>query len=633
MLQKLRKSLGKTVGAIFIGLLVLSFAIWGIGDVFRRSTGGNVVVTVGGYDITLPEAENQFEQDLRDLRQRSGRFIERDQAMAMGLGQRVLSEMIRDRSVEAHADALGLVVDDASLARTVAANPVFQVNGKFDKARFDQLLRSNGMTEQSYLQLVREDELRRVMITSIGTAAAPPKTAVDLLQRYRNEERKGRVLLVRADKITNVAEPTDEQLNVFLKEHQAEYRASELRGVTVLAMSPDDLAPEIEIADDRLRQIYAERKDEFTTPATRDVLQLTGPDEATLAEARTKIQAGEAPDAVASAMAGQGVAVQDLGKVAKGGFPDPAVEEAIFAAPAPGVSEITKTAFGNRVMFVVRGETPKGQQSFEEVRQQLRDQAALAKATDDLPDLENAVQDQIAGGASLEDAAKSGGFKVRKIAKVDSGGNDPAGNPLDPPLAEPVLQTAFATAEGVVSPMNPLPDGGSYILRVDTIEPERDRRLDEVRADIHDAWLAGRRKEQAKAIAADLAKVVQGGKGLEEAAATDTAAEVEAIGPVKRDDLGENNDLGPQAVERLFATPAGQPPKEPVELPTGYGLVANDEVIPAKPGGQDTLTTQIGGEMNGDIIDQYEQALRKRFPPVVHERVLADFMRTTSPAQ
>ncbi|WP_027136063.1 peptidylprolyl isomerase [Geminicoccus roseus] len=631
MFEKLKKYFVKVIGGAFVVLLVLSFAVWGIGDVFRGGTGGNTLVTVGDLDIDLPEAESLLDQELRGLRQRSGRYIERDQAIAMGLGQRVLAELIADRSVEAHARALGLVVDDASLARIVAANPTFQVGGRFDKARFEQLIRSNGLTEEGYLQLVRRDELRRMMILSIGVAAAAPETAADLLWAYRNEERQGRVLRVNAEMVDGVADPTDEQLEALLKDQQESYRAPEYRSFTLLTMTPEDLAPEIQISEERLREVYEERAAEFTSPATRTVQQLTGPDEAALSQARTRVQAGEPAEAVAQSM--EGVELLDLGTISRGNFPDRAVEDAIFAGPVGGVSEITRTAFGNQVMFVIQDETPESRTPFEEVRQQIRDELALVQAADDLPNLENAVQDQIAGGASLEEAARSGGFEVRKVEMTDQAGNDPQGESIDPALPDPVLQTAFSAAQGDISVMEPLPEGGDYLLRVDAIEPERDRRLDEVRDELRDAWLADARMARAKEIATELHTAVTGGQTLEQAAEGHPAAQVLSIGPVKRDDLGETDNLGPQTVERLFATPPDQPPGEPVELPTGYGLVVTDQVTPAPEEGADTLTTALAGEMTSDVVDQYDQALRQRFPPVVHERALENFMRTTNQAQ
>jgi peptidyl-prolyl cis-trans isomerase D len=631
MFDKLKKYLVKLIGGAFVVLLVLSFAVWGIGDVFRGDMSGNVLVTVGGKEIGMAEADAQVEQQLRDLRQRTGQFIERDRAMAMGLGQQVLSELIAERSIEAHAEELGLVLDDATLARKVAANPAFQVGGRFDKPRFDQLLRANGFSEQSYLQLVRRDELRRLMIQSIGVAAFAPRTGTDLLWKYRNEQRQGRALVVRADKVEGIPDPTDDQLAALLKERQAEFQAPSYRGITLLVMRPQDLVPEIQIAEEQLRQAYAERAAEFVQPASRTVVQVNGPDETVLAEVRTRIQAGEDPGAVAAAMVEKGVTTQDLGTIRKGGFPDPVVEEAIFATPENGVSATTRTGFGNSVIFVVRDVVPEMQIPFEEVRDRLRDELALAQATDDLPNLENVVQDRIAGGASLEEAAQSGGFAVRKIERTDPIGNDPSGTPIDPPLPQPVLQAAFGAAQGVATPMETLPDGSAFILRVDAVDPERDRTLDEVRDEIRTTWLNDARKNRAKEIAGELLAAVTGGKSLEEAAAGRTDASVVAIGPVKRDDTGEANELGPQAVERLFAAAPGTPPGEPIELSAGYGLIVTDQIIPAAPGGEEALNGQIASEMTGDVIEQYDQALRKRFPPVVHERALANFMRTGQP--
>jgi len=633
MFEKLKKSLTKAILAVFVGLLVLSFAIWGIGDVFRGGTGGNTLVTVDQFEVTLPEAESRLEQELRELRQRSGRYIERDQAMALGLGQRVLAELITDRTIQAHARSLGLEVDDATLARITAANPVFQVGGRFSKQRFDELLRANAMTEQGYLQLVRLGELRRLLVDSVTAAAAPTTTGLDLLHRYRDEQREGRVLEVRADAVEGVAEPDEAALAEFLKEHQAEYRAPEYRTLTVMTMRPEDLAPEIEIPEDRLRAAYDERAQEFTEPASRTVLQIDGPDEATLGEVRTRIQAGEPAEAVANELAERGVQVQDLGSVARGSFPDRIVEDVIFAAPVGGVSEITQTGFGNTVMFVVATEEPERRQPFEEVRDRLHDELALAQAAEDLPSLENVVQDRIAGGASLEEAAQAGGFTPRRIEKTDQVGNDPSGEPIEPELPEEILQTAFATSEGVISPMETLAEGGAYLVQVDAIEPERDRRLDEVRDEVQEAWLADARKKRAEELAKALHEEVLAGKSLEEAAAGQPAAAVVAIGPVKRSDMGETGELGPQSVERLFASAVGQPPEAPLELPNGYGFVVVDRVIPAEGEPGDALEGEITSEMATDLADQYDQALRQRFPPVVHERALATFLRADGQPQ
>ncbi|WP_159715863.1 peptidylprolyl isomerase [Geminicoccus flavidas] len=633
MFEKLKKSIVKAIVAVFVGLLVLSFAVWGIGDVFRGGTGGDTLVTVDDFEVTLPQAESRLEQELRELRQRSGRYIERDQAMAMGLGQRVLAELITDRTIEAHARALGVEVDDATLARITAANPVFQVGGRFSKQRFDELLRANAMTEQGYLQLVRLGELRRLLVDSVTAAAAPPAIGLDLLHRHREEQREGRVLEVRADAVEGVAEPDEAALAAYLKEHQAEYRAPEYRTITVVTMRPEDLAPEIEIPEDRLRAAYDERAQEFTEPASRTVLQIDGPDEATLGEVRSRIQAGEPAEAVASELADRGVQVQDLGSVARGGFPDRIVEDVIFAAPVGGVSEITQTGFGNRVMFVVQTEEPERRQPFEEVRDRLHDELALAQAADDLPSLENAVQDRIAGGASLEEAAQAGGFTPRRIEKTDQIGHDRSGEPIEPELPEEVLQTAFATSQGVISPMETLADGGAYLVQVDAIEPERDRRLDEVRDEVRETWLGDARQKRAKEVAKALHEEVLASKSLEEAASGQPAAAVVAIGPVKRTDMGETGELGPQSVERLFASAVGQPPEAPLELPNGYGFVVVDRVIPAEGEPGDALEGEITSEMATDLADQYDQALRQRFPPVVHERALATFLRADGQPQ
>src|SRR5436309_12002467 len=115
MLRALREAssnwLGKTILAAAVGLLVISFAIWGIGDIFR-GFGRSTVAKVGGTEITVEQFRNFYNERLRQFSQQVGRPISMDQARAMGLDRLVIGQLISEIVLDETARKLGLNLSD-----------------------------------------------------------------------------------------------------------------------------------------------------------------------------------------------------------------------------------------------------------------------------------------------------------------------------------------------------------------------------------------------------------------------------------------------------------------------------------------------------------------------------------------
>jgi peptidyl-prolyl cis-trans isomerase D len=111
MLRGLRKAssnwLGKAVMAAVVGFLVISFAIWGIGDIFR-GFGRSTVAKIGRTEITIEQFRLQYNDKLQQYARQFGRPISSDQARAMGLDRLVIAQLIADIVLDERARALGL---------------------------------------------------------------------------------------------------------------------------------------------------------------------------------------------------------------------------------------------------------------------------------------------------------------------------------------------------------------------------------------------------------------------------------------------------------------------------------------------------------------------------------------------
>ncbi|MGH6921276.1 MAG: SurA N-terminal domain-containing protein, partial [Geminicoccaceae bacterium] len=263
MLNVLRKQAGSWVVKVLLMLLVVSFAIWGIGDVFYGGSQNPAVATVGESEISANELADAFNQSLRNLQQRVSTQISREQAIQLGLMQQALQDLIARRLIDLRARDMGLTVTDASLRALVTEDPMFQAAGRFDRGRFEQLLMASGLTEEGYIASLRQDVMRGSLTDGVAGAGVVPQALVDALYRYRNEQRRGRYAVVETSSITGVPEPSEEDLQAYHEAHQDRFTAPEYRALTFITLEPEDLVGEIEISEDQIAAEYQARIESY----------------------------------------------------------------------------------------------------------------------------------------------------------------------------------------------------------------------------------------------------------------------------------------------------------------------------------------------------------------------------------
>src|SRR5436189_6319045 len=154
MLRGLRKAstnwLGKAVMAAVVGFLVISFAIWGIGDIFR-GFGRSTVAKIGSTEITVDQFRQIYNDRLQQLSRELGRPVTPDQARLLRLEQQLAGQLVAEAALDQRARQLRLNVSDAEIARQITNDPTFKgLNGQFDRARFEQIIRGAGFTEQRF---------------------------------------------------------------------------------------------------------------------------------------------------------------------------------------------------------------------------------------------------------------------------------------------------------------------------------------------------------------------------------------------------------------------------------------------------------------------------------------------------
>ncbi|MFP4125732.1 MAG: SurA N-terminal domain-containing protein [Alphaproteobacteria bacterium] len=614
MLAAIRRFARSWVMKVFLGLLILSFAIWGVGDIFTGGA-GDTVAEVGELEITAEELDDSFRRALNQLQQQSNEPLSRQDAIEMGLLEQSLQSLAAQRLLDAEADALGLTSPDEAVRRLIAEEPAFRVDGRFDRERFRLLLRQNNLDEESFAEQLRAERTRDTLTGAVRPPVALPDAVTEPLVDRLAEVRSGRLLVVPDDRFDDVEAPDDATLESYLEEHRERFRAPERRDVTAVLLSPELLMDEISVDESALRERYEADRADYTTAERRVVRQLRGDEEAALQEAFDRLRAGEEPEAVADAL--ESVSLSPLGAVEEAGLPE-SFANPIFSAPEAGaVTPPVESDFGWHV-FIVDEIQPGEQQPFAEVRDELRRDEARRLAAEQLPDLATALDDAIGGGATLEEAADELALPLVRAEGIDREGRTPDGETFEGFTGwDDLVTEAFEEPEGRPSLLEETDDGRFYIYRVDAVEAERTLELAEARERVLDAWRGEEARRRAREAAQRALDDLEAGRSVEDVVA-DHELETRTLEPRSRTERE-----GARAVhDALFAGEPGEVAAEVVDADGGAGVV----VIDPETDRAEEIAEAVRGELSSgfrrDVLTQFEYALRAAHPVRIDRRAL-----------
>src|SRR3984893_6457011 len=495
MLQAIRSKAGSFVVKLLFVLLILTFGIWGIGDIFRSASSDTSVATVGDHSIRADELQTALRRALEQLSARFGSAIDLQQAKQLGLVDQTLGQLIDRSLVDQEVVRLRLDISDDLIRNVITANPNFRgTDGRFDRGLFNALLAANRLTEEQYVALLRHDIPRNDLLHAVTAGAVAPQSMVDLLYQYQNEKRIADIVSLPVAAVGDVGQPSETELKSFYEAHQDLFRAPEYRGFTLASLSPSDITKDIEIPEAKLKEEYEQRQDELQLPERREVEQILAPSEEKANEAAGALAAGKDWREVATTIAGQDPDTIDLGLLKREEMPT-ALADVVFELPLNQPSEPVKTPLGWHTLRTVKIEPPMTQ-TFEQTKAKLEADLTHQEAVDRIYKVANKVDDALAGGTTIEDAAAKFGLKTTAIAAADAGGHDLEDKPVALPVSsDDVIKLAFATNEGQTSRVTDTPDGAIFVLRTDKVIPSAIKPLDEVKEKAVAAWQADRRRE------------------------------------------------------------------------------------------------------------------------------------------
>lgn len=619
MLQAIRGKTASIVVKALAGLLIISFAAWGVGDFITARATDVSVATVGKTDIEPQALEYELSRETQRLRQAFGGQLSEEQLLQFGIGDAVLQRLINDQALLIKAGDLGIKVSDEQVTRTIHNDPSFHgFDGKFSRARFNEVIRNNGFSEAAFIERVRGDIASREMLGAIAAGGAATNKMASLLRTYRYEQRTADILLVRDADEPAPGTPTDEDLKALHSAQAQRFTAPEYRKITVVHLDPKQLMETVSVSDEDLKATFEANAASYIKPEIRTVQQMVLGSEEKAKEAEKRLAEGQDFVKVATEVAEMEAAAVSLGAVGKDGLL-PEIADAVFAVKEGAVTAPVKTALGWHILRaekVQAGET----KTLDQVRDQVREIAAHEKAIDALYGLSVKFEDAIGGGSSLEEAAGAVGMKPITIDAVDRQGKTPAGTKAAglPDLAS-LLPVAFSSEERADSPLTEAGDKGFFMVRVDKITPPALRPLETVRDEVAAVWIEQQRVKSAEKHAQEMVDLLNAGTTFPALAAS-VPGDITVVGPVTRKPGG---DVDATVVARMFELKPGTAGL--AKVANGYFVVrvttvtppTSDKDAPSLASIDESLDADVGRDLSAQMLE----AFREEYGVKVNQRV------------
>jgi peptidyl-prolyl cis-trans isomerase D len=548
MLDKLRESAKSWVAKVLLGLLAASFVVWGVADVFTFRP-GSALATVGDQEISVQNFTETYRNWLQNYQRQTGQTITPEQARLLGLDRALLNNMIREAALDAEASKMKLAVSDQQVVGIIEANKLFHTQGKFDPARFREVLRQMGLSEAAFVASERQRFLRSALADTVASNFTPPNTLKEAAFRHRNEQRDARYFILRPAE-QDIPAPSDPDLKTYWEKNGARYTAPEYRVIAVLKADPQDLAPKIQVNDADLAAAYEKFKRDYFKPETRAILQIPFANIEEATKAKERIAAGTDFMALAKER-GLTEADASLGEVRKDNIFDTIIADAAFGLTQDQVSDPVQGKL-SVVLLKVTKISPEKQSTLAEVRNELTSRLQLEKAKSEVETTYAAVEDARAQQKSFDDIAKDVTLDLVVTAPVDPQGLGKDGKEVNVPFKDGVLKGAFESDTGVENDALTTPSGGYVWYEVRDVTPSAVKPFDTVKAQVETDWKAQKLREVALDKARQMVERARNGITLD-ALASEAKAEIKSVQGLKRNET--TNELGPEAVAALFSVP------------------------------------------------------------------------------
>ena len=615
----------KRIVQVFLALITLPFAFFGVESYVRNAGTGDDVARIGDVKVT----QQQFQQAMREqqdrLRGQMGAQFDAKMLDTPEARQAIIDDLVDQQLLLLEANKKGLFASDDAIRRTIGTIDAFKVDGKFSPERYAAALQAQGMSPAGFEARLRQDLTLQQLATAVSQSGVTSRTVSDRILAMQTETRDIQEFRLPLDAYLDKVKLADGAVRKFYDENSKQFEMPEQAKVEFVVMSMDAIAASLAISDAEVKAWYDGHKDRYQQAEERRASHILigfeklGKDKARAKAEEVLKEVRKNPAAFAdlarknSDDPGSAAKGGDLGFFGSGMMVKP-FEDATFALKEGEISGIVESDFGFHIIKLTGIHSAKGKDLAEvrgEIEAELKKAAGSRKFAEAAEGFSNTVYEQ---SDSLKPAAEKFGLVVKQSEWLGR-----QANPAYGPLANDKLLAAVFSEDSVKNRRNTeaveIAPNTLVAARIVDYKPAALQPFESVKGGIE--TLLRRQEAQALARKEGEARLEALGKGEDKL----------GWGAVKSVSRLDPRQVPPPAVPTVFKMDASKlPAYAGVDLPgSGYALFklvrlnAGETLDDAR---KQALLRQLNTLEAQEEVQSYLAALRSRYKVEINKAAL-----------
>ena len=496
MLDLLRKNATGPLGIALIILLVFAFSIWGVGDIFRGYN-ANILAKIGNRELNAQNYLFNFNREVNRISNQLERIVTTEEAINSGLHYQILDRSLVELSANAASDEIGLIAsDDAIKKRILSTNAFKNAFNQFDRNIFEQIIRQNGLTEDSFLVLERDSHVLSQLSKSVFKDINPPSALNDLLFRYQFERRNVDYIIISPDEISQENEVDKNEIEIFYNENINLYKTEETRDFSVISLNVSTLSKLENVSDEEINIFYEDNKYNYYEPEKRSYYLIPY---FSNEDAIKALENYSSNGDIEKILIDRNLNISDVdqGLITFDDGISESVSETAFNASLNQLSGPTESPFGPSLIYVNEIISEK-EIKIEEIKDQIVIDIQKDKAKDKVYSLYGEIEDLRAEGKTLEEIAEEKSLSIETFKNINDVGQRIDGSIIKYPSLEELINLIFLN--DVDEDLEPYEDseGNLNFFRIDNINYSQQIPLNEAMENIKLSILENKSIENVK---------------------------------------------------------------------------------------------------------------------------------------
>jgi peptidyl-prolyl cis-trans isomerase D len=365
---------------VFLGLIAITFATWGIESYTRFRGGRDTVATVNGIEISQREFAEELRRQQEQMQRMFGGAIDPAMLDSPETRRMVLEAMIGQRLIASEAARAHMFMSREAVIEAITQAPEFQEDGRFSSAKYSAYLASRGISDQGNVaELQSRIPLARIAGAVADTAVAPRSVATRIakLEAQKREVSEARIPV---QQFLPQVKIDDAQIKAHYDANQADYRTPERVRAEYIVLSAEALARQEPPSESEIKTAYEARANQFRVEEQRRAshILVKTREEAEKILQELKKSPGRFADLAKKQSQDPGSAEKggDLGFFGRGMMVKP-FEDAAFKL-GQNEMQVVESEFGFHVVRVTGIQAAKAR-PYEEVRKELAEEVGRQK--------------------------------------------------------------------------------------------------------------------------------------------------------------------------------------------------------------------------------------------------------------